>query len=65
MYIVTVSAPHSLAFGSINHYTSPVKSVTFDSLPVHTSYCSFNSIGRHHHGFYKDDELNDSDSETY
>uniref|UniRef100_A0A672TD64 Serine/threonine-protein phosphatase 6 regulatory ankyrin repeat subunit A-like n=1 Tax=Sinocyclocheilus grahami TaxID=75366 RepID=A0A672TD64_SINGR len=58
----------SLTFSAINHYTSPTKSVTFDSLPMlrseHSSYCSFNSIGRHD-GFYKDDELNDSDSETY
>uniref|UniRef100_A0A8C1BTR0 Ankyrin repeat domain 28b n=1 Tax=Cyprinus carpio carpio TaxID=630221 RepID=A0A8C1BTR0_CYPCA len=58
----------SLTFSAINHYTSPTKSITFDSLPMlrseHSSYCSFNSIGRHD-GFYKDDELNDSDSETY
>lgn len=57
----------SLPFSTINHYTSPAKSATFDSLPMlrsgHSSYCSFNSIG--HHGFYKEDELNDSDSETY
>ncbi|KAL0172617.1 hypothetical protein M9458_032928, partial [Cirrhinus mrigala] len=40
-----------LTFSAINHYTSPTKSVTFDSLPMlrseHSSYCSFNSIGRH------------------
>uniref|UniRef100_A0A3Q0SID9 Ankyrin repeat domain 28 n=1 Tax=Amphilophus citrinellus TaxID=61819 RepID=A0A3Q0SID9_AMPCI len=59
----------TLPFSAINHYTtSPSKSVTFDSLPVlrteHSSYCSFNNIG-HHDGFYKDEELNDSDSETY
>uniref|UniRef100_A0A9J8AVY5 Ankyrin repeat domain 28 n=2 Tax=Cyprinus carpio TaxID=7962 RepID=A0A9J8AVY5_CYPCA len=58
----------SLTFSAINHYTSPSKSVTFDSLPMlrsdHSSYCNYNSIGRHD-GFYKDDELNDSDSETY
>uniref|UniRef100_A0AAY5KR67 Ankyrin repeat domain 28b n=1 Tax=Esox lucius TaxID=8010 RepID=A0AAY5KR67_ESOLU len=62
----------SLPFSAVNHYTtSPSKSVTFDSLPVlrseHSSYCSFNNIGhRGHDGdFYKDEELNDSDSETY
>ncbi|XP_045072428.1 serine/threonine-protein phosphatase 6 regulatory ankyrin repeat subunit A-like [Coregonus clupeaformis] len=62
----------SLSFSAINHYTtSPSKSVTFDSLPVlrseHSSYCSFNNIGHREHdgGFYKDEELNDSDSETY
>lgn len=62
----------SLSFSAINHYTtSPSKSVTFDSLPVlrseHSSYCSFNNIGHRGHdkGFYKDEELNDSDSETY
>ncbi|XP_045080800.1 serine/threonine-protein phosphatase 6 regulatory ankyrin repeat subunit A-like, partial [Coregonus clupeaformis] len=62
----------SLSFSAINHYTtSPSKSVTFDSLPVlrseHSSYCSFNNIGHRDHdgGFYKDEELNDSDSETY
>lgn len=59
----------TLPFSAINHYTtSPSKSATFDSLPVlrseHTSYCSFNNIS-HHDGFYKDEELNDSDSETY
>lgn len=59
----------SLPFSAINHYTtSPSKSVTFDSLPVlrgeHTTYCSFNNIS-HHEGFYRDEELNDSDSETY
>uniref|UniRef100_A0A672ZP70 Uncharacterized protein n=1 Tax=Sphaeramia orbicularis TaxID=375764 RepID=A0A672ZP70_9TELE len=59
----------TLPFSAINHYTtSPSKSVTFDSLPVlrseHSSYCSFNNIS-HHDGFYKDEELNDSDSETY
>ena len=60
----------SLPFSTINHYTttSPSKSVTFDSLPAlradHSSYCSFNNIGRHDN-FYKDEELNDSDSETY
>lgn len=59
----------ALPFSAINHYTtSPSKSVTFDSLPVlraeHSSYCSFNNIS-HHDGFYKDEELNDSDSETY
>uniref|UniRef100_A0A3B3TKS5 Ankyrin repeat domain 28 n=2 Tax=Poecilia latipinna TaxID=48699 RepID=A0A3B3TKS5_9TELE len=59
----------TLPFSAVNHYTtSPSKSVTFDSLPAlraeHSSYCSFNNIG-HHDGFYKDEELNDSDSETY
>uniref|UniRef100_A0A8C9WXT8 Ankyrin repeat domain 28 n=1 Tax=Sander lucioperca TaxID=283035 RepID=A0A8C9WXT8_SANLU len=59
----------TLPFSAINHYTtSPSKSVTFDSLPVlrgeHSSYCSFNNIS-HHDGLYKDEELNDSDSETY
>lgn len=54
----------------INHYTtSPSKSVTLDSLPVlrseHSPYRSFNNIGHRGHdgGFYKDEELNDSDSE--
>uniref|UniRef100_A0A8D3DEI7 Ankyrin repeat domain 28 n=1 Tax=Scophthalmus maximus TaxID=52904 RepID=A0A8D3DEI7_SCOMX len=59
----------ALPFSAINHYTtSPSKSVTFDSLPAlrdeHSSYCSFNNVS-HHEGFYKDEELNDSDSETY
>lgn len=60
----------TLSFSAINHYTtSPPKSVTFDSLPAvlrgeHSSYCSFNNIS-HHDGIYKDEELNDSDSETY
>ena len=59
----------TLPFSAINHYTtSPSKSVTFESLPVlrgeHSSYCSFNNVS-HHDGFYKDEELNDSDSETY
>uniref|UniRef100_A0A3Q3JMF0 Uncharacterized protein n=1 Tax=Monopterus albus TaxID=43700 RepID=A0A3Q3JMF0_MONAL len=59
----------TLPFSAINHYTtSPSKSVTFDSLPMlrseHSSYCSFNNIS-HHDGFFKDEELNDSDSETY
>uniref|UniRef100_A0A8C2X8N2 Ankyrin repeat domain 28 n=1 Tax=Cyclopterus lumpus TaxID=8103 RepID=A0A8C2X8N2_CYCLU len=58
----------TLPFSAINHYTtSPSKSVTFDSLPVlrgeHSSYCSFNNIS--HQDNYKDEELNDSDSETY
>lgn len=69
-------APAALPFSAMNHYTttttaattSPSKSATFDSLPAlrdeHSSYCSFNNIG-HHDGFYKDEELNDSDSETY
>jgi hypothetical protein len=38
------------------------------SLPAlqdeHSSYCSFNNIS-HLDGSYKDEELNDSDSETY
>ena len=60
----------SLPFSAINHYTttSPSKSITFDSLPAlqdeHSSYCSFNNIS-HLDGSYKDEELNDSDSETY
>jgi serine/threonine-protein phosphatase 6 regulatory ankyrin repeat subunit A len=61
----------SLSFNAINHYTtSPSKSVTFDSLPVlrseHSPYCSFNNIGHrgHDEGFYKDEELNNSDSES-
>uniref|UniRef100_A0A3Q2QPZ1 Ankyrin repeat domain 28 n=1 Tax=Fundulus heteroclitus TaxID=8078 RepID=A0A3Q2QPZ1_FUNHE len=58
----------AVPFSGVNHYTaSPSKSATFDSLPAlraeHT-YCSFNNIS-HHDGFYKDEELNDSDSETY
>ncbi len=52
----------SLTFTTINHYSSPSKTVTFDPLPVlrseHVSYCKFTSLGR-------EDELNDSDSETY
>ena len=61
----------SLPFSAMNHYTtttSPSKSVTFDSLPAlradHSSYGSFNNVGRRD-GSYKDEELNDSDSETY
>uniref|UniRef100_A0A8C5GP31 Ankyrin repeat domain 28b n=1 Tax=Gouania willdenowi TaxID=441366 RepID=A0A8C5GP31_GOUWI len=59
----------SLPFSAINHYTtSPSKSATLDCLPVvrdeRTSYCSFNNISQHD-GFYKEEELNDSDSETY
>ncbi|KAG7250352.1 hypothetical protein CRUP_018052 [Coryphaenoides rupestris] len=61
----------SLPFSAINHHTtnSPSKSITFDSMPAlhdeHTSYCSFNNISHHHDDSYKDEELNDSDSETY
>lgn len=59
----------NLSFSAINHYSNPSKTVTFDTLPIlrseHSSYCSFNNIGRGD-GFYApDDELNDSDSETY
>lgn len=60
----------TVPFSAINHYTttSPSKSVPFDSMPSlrgeHSSYCSFNNIS-HHDGYYKDEELNDSDSETY
>lgn len=31
----------------------------------HSSYCSFNNIGREDGYPYTEDELNDSDSETY
>ncbi|MBN3314346.1 ANR28 phosphatase, partial [Atractosteus spatula] len=60
----------SLSFNAINHYTNPSKTVTFDTLPIlrseHTSYCSFNNIGREDgYSFNEEDELNDSDSETY
>nr|XP_023673457.1 serine/threonine-protein phosphatase 6 regulatory ankyrin repeat subunit A-like [Paramormyrops kingsleyae] len=59
----------SLGFNAINHYSSPSKTVTFDTLPTlrteHSSYCNFNNVARED-GFYApDDELNDSDSETY
>uniref|UniRef100_A0A8C9RUE2 Ankyrin repeat domain 28 n=1 Tax=Scleropages formosus TaxID=113540 RepID=A0A8C9RUE2_SCLFO len=59
----------NLSFNATNHYCSPSKAVTLDSLPVlrstHGSYCSFNNVTRED-GFYApDDELNDSDSETY
>uniref|UniRef100_A0A8C1B9J1 Ankyrin repeat domain 28b n=1 Tax=Cyprinus carpio carpio TaxID=630221 RepID=A0A8C1B9J1_CYPCA len=59
----------SLTFTTINHYSSPSKTVTFDPLPVlrseHVSYCKFNSLGREDGLIIPDDELNDSDSETY
>lgn len=51
----------SLTFTTINHYSSP--SMTFDPLPVlrseHVSCPKFNGL------IVPDDELNDSDSETY
>uniref|UniRef100_A0A672L4G7 Ankyrin repeat domain 28 n=1 Tax=Sinocyclocheilus grahami TaxID=75366 RepID=A0A672L4G7_SINGR len=59
----------SLTFTPINHYSSPSKTVTFDPLPVlrskHVSYHKFNSLGREDGLIIPDDELNDSDSETY
>lgn len=60
----------SLTFNSINHYTTSSKTVTFDSSPItrseHSSYCSFNNIGREDgYPYTEEDELNDSDSETY
>uniref|UniRef100_A0A8B9KPF9 Ankyrin repeat domain 28 n=1 Tax=Astyanax mexicanus TaxID=7994 RepID=A0A8B9KPF9_ASTMX len=58
-----------LTFSAINHYCSPSKAVTFDPLPAlrseHGSYCSFNNLGREDGLIVPDDELNDSDSETY
>uniref|UniRef100_A0A8C6K9Y3 Ankyrin repeat domain 28 n=1 Tax=Nothobranchius furzeri TaxID=105023 RepID=A0A8C6K9Y3_NOTFU len=63
----TPAPPHP--FRVINHYTTtPSMTISFDSLPTvrdeHTSYCSFNNIG-HHDGLYREEDLNDSDSETY
>uniref|UniRef100_A0A672NKZ6 Uncharacterized protein n=1 Tax=Sinocyclocheilus grahami TaxID=75366 RepID=A0A672NKZ6_SINGR len=59
----------SLTLTTINHYSSPSKTVTFDPLPVlrskHVSYCKFNSLCREDGLIIPDDELNDSDSETY
>uniref|UniRef100_A0A8C5STF7 Uncharacterized protein n=1 Tax=Laticauda laticaudata TaxID=8630 RepID=A0A8C5STF7_LATLA len=60
----------SLTFNSFNHYTTSSKTVTFDSSPIirseHSSYCSFNNIGREDgYSYTEEDELNDSDSETY
>lgn len=59
----------SLTFTTINHYSSPSKAVTFDPLPMlrpeHVSYRKFNSLGREDGLIVPDDELNDSDSETY
>uniref|UniRef100_A0A8C6Y2Z8 ANK_REP_REGION domain-containing protein n=1 Tax=Naja naja TaxID=35670 RepID=A0A8C6Y2Z8_NAJNA len=60
----------SLPFNSINHYTTSSKIVTFDSSPIiqseHSSYCSFNNTGREDsYSCTEEDELNDSDSETY
>ncbi|OXB54970.1 hypothetical protein ASZ78_012746 [Callipepla squamata] len=60
----------SLTFNAINHYTNTSKTVTFDSLPImrsdHSSYCTFNNIGRKDgYPYTEEDELNDSDSETY
>lgn len=59
----------SLTFTTVNHYSSPSQSVTFDPLPVlrseHVSYRKFNSVGREDGLIVPDDELNDSDSETY
>lgn len=66
----SVGAVPGLTYSAINHYPSPSKAVTFDPLPAlrseHASYCSFNSLGHREDGLIApDDELNDSDSETY
>ncbi|XP_030061393.1 serine/threonine-protein phosphatase 6 regulatory ankyrin repeat subunit A [Microcaecilia unicolor] len=60
----------SLTLNAINHYTNTSKTVTFDSLPImrseHSSYCNFNNIGREDgYPYTEEDDLNDSDSETY
>lgn len=66
--MMPVSSCNTVPSLTLNHYTNPSKTVTFDSLPLmrseHSSYCSFNNIGRED-GFPEEDELNDSDSETY
>lgn len=68
--MMPVSSCSTMPSLTLNHYTNPSKTVTFDSLPImrseHSSYCSFNNIGREDGFPYtEDDELNDSDSETY
>lgn len=72
MMPISLSSPSTisgLAFTTINHYSSPSKTVTFDPLPMlrseHVSYRKFNSLGREDGLILPDDELNDSDSETY
>ncbi|XP_048059124.1 serine/threonine-protein phosphatase 6 regulatory ankyrin repeat subunit A-like [Megalobrama amblycephala] len=72
MMPISLSSPSTisgLAFTTINHYSSPSKTVTFDPLPMlrseHVSYRKFNSLGREDGLIVPDDELNDSDSETY
>ncbi|XP_039197893.1 serine/threonine-protein phosphatase 6 regulatory ankyrin repeat subunit A-like [Crotalus tigris] len=70
MPVSSSSQISSLTFNSINHYTTSSKTVTFDSSPItrseHSSYCSFNNIGREDgYPYTEEDELNDSDSETY
>ncbi|KAJ7407256.1 hypothetical protein BTVI_63885 [Pitangus sulphuratus] len=70
MPVSSSSTLPALTFNAINHYTNTSKTVTFDSLPImrsdHSSYCTFNNIGREGgYPYTEDDELNDSDSETY
>lgn len=70
MPVSSSSTLPSFTFNAINHYTNTSKTVTFDSLPIirseHSSYCSFNNIGREDgYTYTEEDELNDSDSETY
>ncbi|NWU69425.1 ANR28 phosphatase, partial [Pterocles burchelli] len=70
MPVSSSSTLPSLTFNAINHYTNTSKTVTFDSLPImrsdHGSYCTFNNIGREDgYPYTEEDELNDSDSETY
>lgn len=70
MPVSSSSTLPSLTFNAINHYTNTSKTVTFDSLPImrsdHSSYCTFNNIGREGgYPYTEEDELNDSDSETY
>lgn len=70
MPVSSSSTLPSFTFNTINHYTNTSKTVTFDSLPVmrsdHSSYCTFNNIGREDgYPYTEEDELNDSDSETY
>ncbi|XP_043546920.1 serine/threonine-protein phosphatase 6 regulatory ankyrin repeat subunit A-like, partial [Chiloscyllium plagiosum] len=70
MPVSSSSTLPTLSFNAINHYNNPSKTVSFDSLPImrsdHSSFCSLNSIGREDgYPYTEDDELNDSDSETY
>ncbi|MEE6465994.1 hypothetical protein FKM82_006784 [Ascaphus truei] len=70
MPVSSSSSLPSMTLNAINHYTNTSKTVTFDSLPLmrseHSSYCSFNNIGRDDgYPYTEEDELNDSDSETY